>query len=167
MAVVTVKSTQITNRDATPVVFANGRVDGAQVRHARGVVALANGDSIASKYIACSVPSNAVVVSVRVSAPDVGTTTATDVGLYQTTANGSAVVDADFFGSGVSLASGPYLKTEVSQESGVFTLANGEKPLWEALGLTADSAREYDVVLTLTAASDAAASVLVEVDYTI
>jgi hypothetical protein len=167
MAVVTVKSTQITNRDAVPATLSNGRVDGGMVRHARGVVAVANGDSVSSKYIACSIPSNAVVISVRVSAPDIGTTTAADVGLYQTTANGGAVVDADFFGSAVALSSGPYLKTEVSQESGVFTLANGEKALWEALGLTADSNRDYDVALTLTGASDAAASVLVEVDYTI
>lgn len=167
MAVVTVKSTQITNRDAVPATFSNGRVDGGMLRHARGVVAVTSGDSIGSKYIACSIPSNAVVVSVRVSAPDIGTTTATDVGLYQTTANGGAVVDADFFGSAVALSSGPYLKTEVSQESGVFTLANGEKALWEALGLTADSVRDYDVVLTLTAAADGNASVLVEVDYTV
>lgn len=167
MAVVTVKSAQITNRDATPVVFSNGRVVRSEVKHARGVVAVTSGDSVGSKFIACSIPSNAVVVSVRLSAPDIGTTTAADVGLYQTTANGGAVVGADFFGSAVALNAGPYTKTEVSLESGVYTIANQEKPVWEALGLTADSARDYDVVLTLTGAADGSGSVLVEVDYTI
>lgn len=167
MAVVTVKSAQITNRDATPSVLNNGRVVRSDIKHARGVVAISNGDSIASKFIACSIPSNAVVTSVRLSAPDIGTTTAADVGLYQTTANGGAVVDADFFGSGVALNAGPYTKTEVSLESGVYSIANQEKAVWDALGLTTDPTRDYDVVLTLTGAADAAGSVLVEVDYVV
>lgn len=167
MAVVTVKSAQITNRDATPVVLNNGRVARGEVRHARGVVAITSGNSTGSKYIACSVPSNAVVISVRVSSPDIGTTTIADVGLYQTTANGGAVVDADFFGSAVSLKDGALTKSEVALESAVYTIANQEKALWDALGLAADSARDYDVALTLTGDADASASVLVEVDYAI
>lgn len=168
MAVVTTKSTQITNRDSTPAVFNNGRTTKSELTHARAVVAIANGDSATSKYLAVSVPSNAVIVAVRLSAPDIGTTTAADVGLYQTTANGSAVVDADFFASAVSLNGGAINKSDVTFESGVgYLIANGEKPLWEALALTADSARDYDVVLTLTGAADAAGSVLVEVDYTV
>ena len=166
MAVVNVKSTQITNRDATPVVFSTG-VQGARIEHARGVCAITSGDSIGSKYIACSVPSNAKIVSVRISAPDIGTTTAADVGLYRTTADGGAVVDADFFASAQALNAGPYLKVELSQESGVYTIANAEKALWEALSLTADSKTMYDVVATLTAAADGSASVLIEVDYTL
>jgi hypothetical protein len=166
MAVVTVKSTQITNRDATPKVLGTA-VQGAAIQHARGVCAITSGDSIGSKYIACSVPSNAKVVSVRISSPDIGTTTAADVGLYQTTLNGGAVVDADFFASAQALNAGPYLKTELSQESGVYTIANMEKALWEALALTTDSQRDYDVVATLTAAADGTGSVLIEVDYTL
>jgi len=167
MAVVTVKSTQITNRDATPSVLNNGRTARGEVKHARGVVAIANGDSATSKYLACSIPSNAVVIAVRLSSPDIGTTTAADVGLYQTTANGGAVVDADFFGSAVSLSGGAINKSDVTHEAAVYTIANAEKPVWEALALTADSLRDYDVALTLTGAADAAGSVLVEVDYAV
>lgn len=167
MAVVTTKSTQITNRDAIPRVLSNGRVDGGRVQHARGVCAIANGDSVASKFIFCTIPSNAVPVSVRISAPDIGTTTAGDVGLYRTTDDGGAVVDADFFASAQALNAGPYLKTELLYESGVVTHANGEKALWELLGLTSDPNREYDVVLTLTGAADGAGSVVLEVDYTL
>lgn len=166
MAVVTTKSTQITNRDATPRVLNNGRVDGGRVHHARGVAAAANGDSVGSKLIFCSLPSNAVPVSARVTSPDIGTTTAANLGLYRTTADGGAVVDADFFASALSLSGGALTKSEALFESGVVTIANGEKPLWELLGLTADPQVMYDVVATLTGAADAAGSILVEIDYT-
>jgi hypothetical protein len=166
MAVVTVKSTQITNRDATPRVLSNSRVVRGDVHHARGVCAIANGDSIASKYLFCSIPSNAIPVSVRVTSPDIGTTTAGDIGLYKTTADGGAVADVDFFASALSLSGGALAKSDVTNEnSAVATPANGEKTVWELLGLSADSGLMYDVVLTLTAAADAAGSVLVEIDY--
>lgn len=167
MAVVTTKSTQITNRDATPVVLSNGRINGGMVQHSRGVVAIANGDSVASKYLVCQLPSNAVPISVRVTSPDIGTTTIADIGLYKSTRDGGAVVDADFFGSAVSLKDGAISKSEVLFESGVVTVANSEKPVWEHLGLTSDPSLTYDVALTLTGAADAAGSVLVEVDYVV
>lgn len=167
MGVVTVKSTQITNRDATPRVLSNSRVVRGDVHHARGVCAIANADSIASKYLFCTIPSNAVPVSVRVSCPDIGTTTAGDVGLYKTTGDGGAVVDVDFFASALSLSGGALSKSEiVNENTAVATPANGEKPIWELLGLTSDPGISYDVVLTLTAAADAAGSVLLEIDYT-
>lgn len=167
MAVVTVKSTQITNRDATPSVLNTGRTAGARLSHKRATVSIANGDSVGSTYRLFDIPSNAVVVSVRLSSPDIGTTTTTDVGIYQNTANGGAVVDADHFGSAVSLSGGAINKSDITHEAAVYTLANGEKPLWEALGLSVDSQRTYDVVLTLTGAADAAGTVLAEIDYTV
>lgn len=166
-AVVTVKSTVITNRDATPQVPSGRHLGGAPILHARGVAAIANGDSIASKYLICEIPSNAVPIAVRVSCPDIGLTTAADVGLYKTTRDGGAVVDADFFGSGVSLSGGALSKSDITYESGVMTVANCEKRIWEHLGLSADPQLNYDVVATLTGAADAAGSVLVEVDYVV
>lgn len=167
MPVVTTKSAAITNRDATPKVINNARVTGAPIIRAAGIVAVANGDSIASKYLFCSVPSNAIVSSVKVSCPDIGTTTAMDVGVYRSTADGGAVVDADHFASGVALNAGALNKSEVVNESGVTTVDELEKPLWEALGLSADPALVYDIVGTLTGAADAAGSILLEVEYTI
>lgn len=166
MAVVTTKSTQITNRDAQPRVLTNARLTKGDVTHARGVCSIANGDSVASKYLFCSIPSNAVPISVRVSAPDIGTTTAADIGLYRSTADGGAVVDVDFFASAQALNAGPYAKTEVVNENGaVATPANGEKPIWELLGLSSDPGVIYDVVGTLTGAADGAGAVLLEIDY--
>lgn len=168
MAVVTVKSTQITNRDATPRTTINGRVQGANVRHARGRATVTSGNDIASKYLFCSLPSNAIPISCRISCPDLGTTTLADFGLYKSTADGGAVVDVDFFGSAVSLKDGALAKSDITNEnSAVATPANGEKPVWELLGLSADPGLFYDVVATLTAAADGTGDVLVEVDYTV
>src|SRR5262249_5277659 len=156
--VVTVKSTQIANRDASPRVLNNGRVQGGEVRHARGAAAIGNGDSVGSKYIVCSVPSRAIPISVRASCPDIGTTTAADVGLYRTTLDGGAVVDADFFKAAQSLSGGALAKAEVVNGN-IATLANAEKAIWELLGLAADPCVDYDVVLTLTGAADAGGTV--------
>jgi hypothetical protein len=166
MGVVTTKSSEITNRDATPRVLNPGRVSGGRVHHARAAAAIANGDSSTSKYIFFQVPSNAVPLSCRVSAPDIGTTTVGHFGLYKTTADGGAVVDADFFKASVSLKDGAIAKSEIVNGN-VVTLANANKPIWDHLGLTADPGIFYDVVLTLTADADAAGSVQVELDYTV
>lgn len=166
MAVVTVKSTEITNRDALPRVFSNSRVTNGERRHARGAATMTNGDSTGSKYIMCSIPSRAIPISVLVSAPDVGTTTTADVGLYRNTVDGGAVVDADFFTAARILNAGPYSKVE-SVSGNVVTLTNYNKAIWELLGLAADPGVDYDVVLTLVGAADAGGLVLVEVDFTV
>lgn len=166
MAVVTVKSNQITNRDASPRVFNNGRTVAGEVRHARDTAVITSGDSAASKYLICSIPSRAIPISVRVSAPDIGTTTTADIGLYQTTANGGAVVDADFFTAAKVLNAGAIAKSE-SVSANVVTLALGWKAIWELLALTADPNIDYDVVLTLVGAADGTGTALIEVDYSI
>jgi hypothetical protein len=167
MAVVTVKSTAITNRDSAPRVLTPSYIERGTVLTSVAIVAIANGDSVNSKYLAVSIPSNARAVSVRLDAPDIGTTTAADVGLYDTTANGGAVVDQDFFGSAVALNAGPYVNLDVTFEAGAAggSIANAEKRIWEALGLTADPNKYYDVALTLTGAADAAGTVRVAVEW--
>jgi hypothetical protein len=165
MAVVAVKSTQITNRDATPRVINNPRVTSGVKQVALDTAVITSGNSVGSTYLIAQVPSRAIVTAVCVSSPDIGTTTAADIGLYQATLNGGAVVDADFFASAVSLSGGAISKSDVTFESGAYTLANGAKPLWEALGLSADPGIDYDVVLTLTGAADATGTALVEIEY--
>lgn len=114
MAVVTTKSGAITNRDATPQVKNGNILEGGVLKAAVGTLESANGDDIASVYKFCSIPSNARVNRVLLYCDDIGTTTIADVGLYQTTANGAAVVDADFFGSAVSLKDGALNGTDVT-----------------------------------------------------
>ncbi len=157
MAVVAVKSTLITNADATPVVLNSPRVDGGSERVAVATAAITDTDSIGSTYRMFRVPSNAVMTDLRIYSPDIGTTTITDIGLYA--ADGGAVADADFFASALSLKDGALNGTDVLHEAAVFTIANSGKELWDALALTSDPRVFYDVTLTLTAAADATGTV--------
>ena len=167
MAVVTTKSGGITNRDSSPKVKINSILTEGLLRENVGTVEVANGDSTGSKYIMFQVPSNARVSQLLVWADDIGTTTAGDVGLYQTTANGGAVVDADFFASALSLNGGALTASDITHESGVFNVDDAEKTLWSALGLTADPNLFYDVVLTLTGDADAAGTFTLKGKYSI
>lgn len=166
MAVVTTKSQAITNRDATPKVINDARVTKGDLVEAVGVAELASGDSIGSKIILCSVPSNARISQVLLSCDAISTTGAADVGLYDTTENGGAAVDADFFASAQDLTSA-LTNSDVTHESGVFGIEDIEKPLWEALGLSADPHKDYDVVATLTAAAGGAGTIGVKVRYAV
>ena len=159
MAVVAVKSTLITNADATPAVLNSPRVDGGFERIEVATAAITSGDNTGSTYRMFRVPSNAVMTDLRIYSPDIGTTTISDIGLYRTAKDGGAVVDADFFASALSLKDGALNGTDVLHESAVFSIANSGKELWDALGLTSDPSVFYDVAFTLTAAADATGTV--------
>ena len=172
MAVVTVKSGAITNRDAVPRVFSNANILNAGLQEAVGVVEAANGDSIASKYIFCQIPSNARISRILLSC-DAITSGAMDIGLYQTTDNSNTVAEVDTFGSAVSIASA-LVHSDITHESDPtgsgatnFGIEDKEKMVWQLLGLSADPGRSYDVVGTLTAATTAAGTMALQVQYVI
>lgn len=167
MAVVTTKSGAITNRDSSPSVHNNAYIAGGMIREAVGTVEAANADSIGSKYIFASIPSNARVSQVLLYSDDIGNTTEADFGLYRTTADGGAVVDADFFASAVSLKDGALNGSDITHESAVFNPDDVEKQLWSALGLSSDPGVMYDVVATLTGAADAAGTISVKIRYVV
>lgn len=167
MAVVAVKSNAVTNATAQPRVQNTNGIEGGEVfRAVNGLVSIASGDSVASTYRVGKIRSADFVDRIRIVSADIGTTTAADVGLYDllTATNGGTVVDADFFASAVSLNGGA-VDSDITFESaaagGLYT--NGEKRVWECLGLSADPGKEYDVTLTLTGAADAAGTVLLRV----
>ena len=166
MATVSVSSTQITNRDASPKVLNNARLSRGSMLISCGTLETSAADDIGSKYKLCSIPSNARVARVLLSCDSLGTAGAADIGIYQTTENGGAVVDADHFASAQVLTSA-LANSDVTHESGVYGVEDIEKPLWEALGLSSDPRRDYDVVATLTAATVSAGTVSLQVIYTI
>ena len=168
MAVEDLKSSAITNADATPLVLTNARIMAGAMREAIGTKQASASASIGSTYRLCRVPSNARISQVIASCDAFDTTGAADIGIYQTAENGSAVVDADFFASALLMTTA-LPNTVCTHESGVFGIEDVEKPLWEALGLSADSMRDYDVVMTLTAANGAGATpdVTLRVQYAI
>lgn len=162
MAVVTTKSTAMTNFTATPKVPNSANVVNGNLRESQGFAVIANGDSVASKYPLFPLRSSDRVSQILVYSPDIGTTTAGDLGLYRLDDDGGAVVDVDFFASALSLNGGALNGSDITFEAAAAggLIANGEKRVWEALGLTSDPNLVYQVVLTLTGAADAAGTAL-------
>ena len=163
----TLKSQLITNREATPRVFNSPQNGGEGILHELygwGTVTAAL--SITSVIRFCEIPSNARVTSVigRSAAQGAGKV---DVGIYQTNANGGAVVDADLFASAWDLASA-VKSVELIDESAEYTIDEMGKALWEVLGLSADPQRTYDVAATVvtTDVTTGTGKVSVSVRYT-
>lgn len=150
MATVHLKSTPVTNRDASPRVLNNPSVDGGAIMRAAGVVTNSAADDVGSTYRYCSVSSSATVHRVIFASAAAGATGQLDIGLYQTAANGGAVVDADLFASALDPGGGAIAPTDVTHESGQYTYAESLTPLWTVLGLSADPCIDYDVAGTVT-----------------
>lgn len=146
----TVKSTWITNATATPLVLTSSNKSTGEHKVAKSVATVSatipSGDIVRM----VRVPSNARIDKVLLSTGDATTAGATDIGVYQTETNGGAVVDADLFASALALTGGPFNNSDQTFESGEYTYAECALPLWEVLGLSADSNREYDICLTIT-----------------
>lgn len=158
MAVVNKSSAAIASRDAPPSqlnsTLAKTKVATGRVKESLGVIQANNGDSIGSVLRFFSVHSSWRVSRVLASS-DAVTAAAADIGLYNLpTNNAGAVVDADFFGSAVSLATAQD-KVDVTREAGLITVAKLEQPIWQLLGLPQDPGLWYDVAATLTAAATA------------
>lgn len=172
MALVTVKSTTITNRDASPSVINDGRLQRATVKKGKGSVAVGAADSIDSYYPMAEVPSSAVVHGVLLSALAGMTSTVGDVGVFKNTKDAGVNTGVEaiagsraFFGSAVSLAT-VLTRSEQTNESLTYTVAKREQPLWQALGLTVDPMTTFDIGVKLTVANTGAAGSLgLEVDY--
>lgn len=156
MAVVNTKSAPITDADANVAV--NSYKSGGRVRASIGVAAVANGDSIGSTIRLCRVHSSARVTGAETFCTAI-TSAAANFGLYQTAGNGGAVVDADFFAAGQTIATASAGINILGANTATYGPANREKRIWEVLGLTSDPGVYYDVTATLTAAATAAGTV--------
>lgn len=149
MAVANTKSNHITNADATPVVLVNPVEYNGILRGTAGTVETLAADDAASVYRLCRVPSNARIESIKLASDAITGATAADVGVYQTAANGGAVLDADFFATDVDISTAAIAFTEVLLEATATDIAKCDMPLWELLGLSADPGREYDICVTV------------------
>lgn len=159
------KSSSITNRDATPRVLNNGRIQGAPVRRAYGSVTAVAADDTASRYRMCEVPSNAFVLGVYLSSVAQGGSASANVGVYRNTADGAAAVAATLFASAISVVSA-VARTDVTNQSANYTAALREQPLWQAAGLASDPGGTLDIVVAPSAAFTNGGLVGLEVLYT-
>lgn len=163
-----VNSTWITNAVATPKVLTNANQSVGTVRSAKSVATVSATQASGDTIRLVRVPSNARIDAVLLSTADATTAGAINIGVWQTNDNGGAVVDADLFASALALTGGPFLNSDQTFESTEYTYAESCKPLWEVLGLAADSNREYDIVAQVSTTFDAAGTTMaLEVRYTI
>lgn len=166
MAVVTLKASQVTNADATTQTLNNSKVCNGRIKEIADTIELTSGDSIASIYRMARVHSSWRLTELLLQC-DAITTCGGDIGLYDTAANGGAVVDVDCFASAQSLATAIIPGTNVMGEAGaVFgDIANVRKSIWEVLGLSSDPHKFYDIAVTLTAAAGSAGTVSTKARY--
>jgi len=137
---------------------------GGRVRQIVATIEVTNGNAIGSTFRMARLRSNWRISMVRLFC-DAITSAAADIGLYQTAANGGAVVDVDAYASAQSLATASLVGIETMFEArNIDKVANR---VWQDAGLSADSQRDYDLVLTLTAAATATGTVSIIVEYVI
>ena len=163
----TLKSADLTRRDATPPTAGNPGAGGIGVKkfvqgYIASVPALLSATSIIRLV---DVPAHCYIKSVKFFTEAQGAASTFDVGLYKSP-NG-AVIDADFFGSAVA-TSARVDGTEIMNESAVATIADRILPLWEAAGVAIEPAKGtmYEIAVTNVAAVVAGLVPLgIEVEY--
>lgn len=100
MAVVNTNSTRV----AADLVKGSNRPSiGKDLQLIEGRLESVGGDSIGSTYRLCTLPSDFVIDKIELANDALGGSCAADLGIYK--ALGGAVVDADLFGSAISLVS--------------------------------------------------------------
>lgn len=162
-----IESSAITNRDAVPSTINGAHLEKGVIREIVGTVEMGTADA-GSIYRFGQVPSNARISEVLIWCDDVGTAGAADVGVYQTTQNGGAVVDADFFAAAVDLnAAALHGYNATHRNSSGFGIEDAEKRLWDALGLSVDSNRMYDIAMTSTTAAATGGTLTLKVRYVV
>lgn len=155
MAVVHQFSPALTNLLTIPLV-PNPTGGGSQgyLKEVTGSLAPAAAASADSTLRFVRVPTNAKVKRVRITSQVQGAGKV-DVGVYYPTDGKTAVadlaanaIDQDFFATVVDLTSAVQ-PTDITNESGTYTADLWNKPLWQAVGLSADPGGEFDIVATV------------------
>lgn len=185
MATEALKSTPITNLDATPVVN-NSAGQGApgMLRTVNGHVAATAGVTSGSTYRLCRIPTNACVKHVFLKSVAQGGSAATDidVAFSDSTTDGTpaslqgtipqvSAADNKLFGSAISLVSAVANVDQVF--AGTFTTDHQNIPLWQVLnalgtlGWTVDPGGFFDILLKTTATLTNGGDIAVEVQYVV
>lgn len=153
------KSASITDMDASPVVRDSaGKGRGGALQQNNDYITTTTGKTVGSIYRMVRVPSNCKIKAITADSAAQGASTAFDVGVYYSAnpddpnykANAGAVVSAAFFASALDFSSA-VRASNVTNESGTYTVDKTNKDLWDALGLSADPKGYFDIAYTSTA----------------
>lgn len=150
------KSTPITNADASPVVASRaGKGAPGVLRMVNGYVTVSASMAAGSTYRLVRIPSNAVVKQVLFESEAQGAGKF-NLSVYysDSTTDGTSAANQgvivpttgdQFFASDVDCASAVIL-ADKTNESGNYTLDKRSKEIWDALGLTSDPGGYFDIV---------------------
>lgn len=174
MASFNLKSTIISNRDASPKVLTDAFVSGGEVRESEGFVQTGSAaDAVGSTYRLCQVPSNARVTSLVLQNDALGAGAVVNIGVYYPTtvpvgaglssALAGTAINASAFAAAVSVAA-------VGAATEVVTRANvainlQEQALWQLAGLTSDPLIYLDIVITVSVITAAQGYVSLKAKY--
>lgn len=142
-------STAVSNADSVPRKLNTGILSHARLREAVATVETAAADAAGHQYRILRVHSSWRISSLEIGHDAVTGMTTADVGIWDTSANGDAVVDLDFFATNLDISAAGALTDRTYQRSAA-RISDIAKPLWEQLGLTSDPNKEYDVVVVAT-----------------
>lgn len=158
MAVDHVKSTPITNLDATPrAVSTAGQGGPAPLNVLSGYATAVASSSADATYQLVRIPSDAVIKDIFFQSEAQGAGKF-DLGLYYasdgskdgivTSLLAAAAIDQDFFATVIDAAS-LVARASVVDESATYTLDKRNQPIWQAVGLSADPKCNFDIVATV------------------
>ena len=184
MAVVTTKSSIVSNYDAQPRVITSGYLAGANDTVTAATVAAGAGDSANSLYKFCYIPSGVRIEDIQIQ-NDATTAGVVKLGLYTNTQQGGifytggvpATIAAaslpatgadQIFGTGISTASAQNTWKSVYNPTiltGSSLAANVGLRVWELLGFSADPFYEFHMVATVTTGMTAAGTIALQVSW--
>lgn len=135
------KSTIITNIEAVPPKVIDARYFRGKPGYAVGRREIAASDDDDDIVEFFPVHSSWIMLDLVVRCDAITGSTDWDFGLHDTTENGAGEVDHDLFAIAVDLSSAIVTGTSILFEAQ--NIDNVNKPLWEALGLSADPDKWY------------------------
>lgn len=156
---VTVKSTLVSNYDASPRVLSNPYQAGGGDTVGTALCAVGSGDGAGSIYRFAFVPSGARLTDLRIMNDALTTGSSYKFGVLNNTQDGGAVVAAgsdQIFASTISLVAARNVWTDIlfpSILSAGGLVANTGLRIWELLGLASDPFKEYHLAMTAVTAS--------------
>lgn len=168
MALVNLKSTLLTNRDATPKVLSDASIAGGIMEEVIGSVKVGASDNAASVYRLIQVPSNARITQLTWQSDAIGSggPTQLDVAVWYPTsvplgggaflASGSAAVmiSTSIFATAL-VANSANALTDITNQSTNYTIPLQETPLWNVLGLVTDPEIDFDIGFSIRSATQA------------
>jgi hypothetical protein len=166
MALVNLKSTAITNRDATPKVLTDAYISGGQVDQAYGWVFTGSADNAGSQYRLCQVPSDVRLSALDMSNTALGSGCILDIAVWYPTyvpsgggaflaqSLASTLISSSAFNTGIVGNTAQATYTNQIVATNTFNGVNyQEMPLWQMVGLASDPEIPLDIGISVRIAT--------------